>query len=192
MRSSPSPNQRFAGAVACAMALGVILYINTLHGPFMGDDAVEIQQNPGVHRLSGIPHQLVSGFTGAGTGGNYLYRPLTSIMSTVLWVLGGGRPEAFHLWNILIHSLCAGLVVVLLARLGAEAPAALIAGAFFAAHPIHTEAVARLSGHAETMACALVLIAWIAHLRARWLLAAGAFGVGLLAKESAIVFPALA
>ena len=43
---------------------------------------------------------------------------------------------------------------------------ACIAALLFAAHPIHTEAVAGIVGHAELLSCALALLALLAYMSA--------------------------
>ena len=49
--------------------------------------------------------------------------------------------------------------------LGAPAGAAAVAGALFAAHPVHVEAVASIVGRAELMACGLLLLSALAYAR---------------------------
>src|SRR5205085_6497923 len=65
---------------------------------------------------------------------------------------------------------------------------AFAAALLFAVHPIHTEAVASVSGRAELLACAFLLTAWILHLRDHQISALICFVLALLSKESAVVF----
>ena len=170
---------------------GGAAYFNTLSGPFLGDDVVEIQENPRVHSLAGIPALFLSEFTGSDAAGAYLYRPLAATVTTLNWNLGGGSSAIFHAWNILIHATCSGLVFLLALDLGAGRPAALLGGLMFGVHPIHTEAVAWISGHSEMMTAAFVLSAWLAHRSGRPPVAACLLALALLSKESAVVFPAV-
>src|SRR5437762_2792653 len=67
---------------------------------------------------------------------------------------------------------------------------ALAAGALFALHPLHTEAVAGLVGRADVLATLLGALAWWLHRRrvpAATLLAPLCLGGALLAKESAVL-----
>ena len=67
-------------------------------------------------------------------------------------------------------------------------------------HPLHTEAVANISGRGELLAAGGVLAAWLCHRRAwdepagrkRWVVGAGAFYLlALLSKEHAVLAPLL-
>jgi Flp pilus assembly protein TadD len=130
------------------------------------------------------------------------YRPLTMLSFAANRRLGASA-TGFHLVNVLLHALVSVLAfeiarVVLRSTLGAAA-----AGALFAVHPIHTEAVTSLVGRAELLAALFVLLCLLALVRAGqdglprgrralWLGASlGAFAAGLLCKESALMAIAL-
>ncbi|MBI3449259.1 MAG: tetratricopeptide repeat protein [Acidobacteria bacterium] len=172
------------------MALAV--YSNALPGPFVYDDIVEIRDNPRVHSVAGIPSLFTSDFWGGGEGHNPLYRPLTATMTTLVYAAGGGRAMPFHAVNIVLHALASALAFLLLKRLTSSDGAALAGALLFAIHPVHTEAVAWISGDGEILAALLVMAAWIAHAGRRTSLAAAALALALLSKEGAAVFPALA
>jgi len=178
------------GAAASAL-LAILLYLNTLYGPYLSDSVVEIRDNDRVHSLSNIPSLLVTDFWAAGYGSNPLYRPLTAVVTTVVYVAGGGRPEFFHAWNLILHASASALVAMLAVALGLGGPAALIAGALFAAHPVHTEAVGWISGQSDLLAAACLLAAWLAHIRRRFLVALLCCLLALFSKESAVIFPGL-
>ncbi len=171
-----------------AAVLALVVYAGALGGPFLYDDVVEIQENPRVHSLSRIPDLLTTDFWNAGKGRNPLYRPLTAVVMTTTWVLGGGSPFFHHLVNVLLHAAASALVVAVVHALTRRAAASLITGLLFAAHPVHSEAVAWISGLAEPLSCVFVLGAWLAHARGRFGLAAALLAPGLLAKEGAVVF----
>src|SRR5262249_10246556 len=63
-----------------------------------------------------------------------------------------------------------------------------VAALIFAVHPLHTEAVASVSGRSEVLAMGLVLAAWLLHLADRSVLTLVSFILALLAKESALAF----
>jgi tetratricopeptide (TPR) repeat protein len=65
---------------------------------------------------------------------------------------------------------------------------AFAAALLFAVHPIHTEAVAWVSGRSELLAACFVFAAWLLHLQNRAVWAAICFMLALLSKESAVVF----
>lgn len=79
--------------------------------------------------------------------------------------LGGLRPFGYHLGNTLLH----GVVTLLFAHvarllLRRSVPTA-VAGLLFAAHPIHTEAVAGVVGRADILACLFFLLAFLCYMR---------------------------
>lgn len=167
------------------------MYLNTLPGPFLGDSVAEIRDNVRVHSLRNIPSLLVTDFWAAGIGSNPLYRPLTAAVTTVVYVAGSGRPVLFHAWNLILHASASALVAMLAVALGLGGPASLIAGALFASHPVHTEAVGWISGQSDLLASACLLSAWLAHIKRRFLVAILCFLLALFSKESAVIFPGL-
>lgn len=195
-------------AVAAAAVVALVCYLNTFSNQFVFDDIDVITANPLVRTA---PPDVRAIFTThywhhlTPTGD--LYRPLVILSYAINHAIGGMNPGGFHAVNLLLHALCAGLVVILGARLGLSVPGALAAGVLFAAHPIHTEAVAGLVGRAELMAAGAVLAAWIVHLGPagivrtaevwrttgvrRTAAIAALLLAGLLSKENAIVLPGL-
>jgi len=72
--------------------------------------------------------------------------------------LGGGRAWVFHFANILLHACVCGLVVLLLGRILRDRPSAVFGGLLFAAHPVHVEAVAFVSGRTDLWAAVFVFL----------------------------------
>lgn len=136
--------------------------------------------------------------TDSGSHGSW--RPLCVLSFRLNYLIGGGfAPWGFHLVNNLLHCVATALVVRVARTLLASVWAVLAAGALFAAHPIHTEAVAGVVGRADVAACVCYLLTYLSYLRhMRWResgdprqwLALGATlilaAAGLLCKETAI------
>src|SRR5262245_13089589 len=147
--------------------------------------------------LDGLGRILTSHYWQHVTPAGNLYRPLTMASYWLNHAIAGTDPFGYHLINVLLHALCCGLVASLAVRLGMTSGQGLAAGCLFAAHPIHTEAVAGVVGRAELLAAAAVLAAAVAHLSSQRCSAmrAAVIGVimmaGLLSKENTIVLPAL-
>jgi tetratricopeptide (TPR) repeat protein len=126
-----------------------------------------------------------------------LYRPVTLVSFAIDWALTGGSFAWMHAVNALLHAAAATLVALLVWRLRGGAVAAACAGAVFAVHPIHVEAVANLVGRAEILATLAVLLACHLHLSRgvaaplRWAGIAVLYVIGLGAKEIAVSLPAL-
>jgi len=84
-------------------------------------------------------------------------------------------------------------------RLFHDAAIATVAAVLFAVHPIHSEAVAGIVGRGEILAAGFMVLGLLALAPGggppgtkRALLAAAAFFMGLLAKETAVCYPAVA
>src|SRR5207247_697512 len=133
-----------------------------------------------------------------GFPGNY-YRPLFLLWFLLNYTLFDGWPPGWHLTSVLLHAL-ASLLVWLTARRLVGPSAALIAGAVFALHPIHVEAVAWVSGVTEPLLAVCLLGSFWSHLHSveggadsgRWrALSLLAYALALSSKETAVVLPLL-
>ncbi len=139
--------------------------ITSLRNGFAYDDIPIIATNERVHHLA-------SWWSFFGTSywppqyGESLYRPMSMLAYALEWALGNGSPMLFHAVSIALFILLAILVLMLLREL-LDGRAALVGGVLFAAHPIHTEAVANVVGQAELLAAIGVVGATIVYLRAR-------------------------
>ncbi len=178
---------------ATLFALAFFVYANSLRNDFNFDDVTLIKNNPHV-RLTNLPRLLASNYW-ANTPyekGVLLYRPLpmaTFALDRALW---GENPGGFHLTNVLINAVNAGLVLLLLAALFEErvSLAALSSCALlFALHPVHTEAVNMVVGRTELLAAMFGLLTFLCYVRRRSVSAFVLFFMALLCKESAITIP---
>lgn len=173
-----------------AVALvALLVYANALGNGFALDDGGVIRQNPLVTQPSGIWRAFANPYWPTSLGGGQ-YRPLGIASFSLDWWLSGGSATWMHAVNMLLHAAAAVLVWLLAAELLAPA-GALAAGLLFAVHPVHVEAVANTVGRLEPMAAIFVLGALLAH-RRRSTWSVLLFALGMLAKENAAVFPALA
>ena len=194
---------------------GVLLYANTLGHEFAQDDAIVLYDNAFVQEgLAGIPEifqydTFYGFFQEAGkaklvAGGRY--RPFTLAMFALEVQLFGINPFIGHLVNALLNGLLGLLIYHLFLRLldPKKRPAlaffiALGTALIFVAHPIHTEAVANIKGRDEIMALlgslGALYFSLLAVQRSKislHLLSGLIFLVGLLSKENAITFLAVA
>lgn len=187
--------------LACSL-LALLLYLPTLGHDFVFDDRGVIEANPLMHDIRDLPRLLVTPYWNAPQHSRTLYRPLTSVSFALDRAVAGLRPAWFHAVNALLHALATLLVTLLALELLPGRPAgAAVAGALFAVHPVHVEAVAGIVGRAEILAAIGVVSAVVCHRRAlgarpgragAWAAAAWASTLcGVLSKESAIVAPAI-
>ena len=156
----------------------------------------------GIFSIESIQSILKYDYWSATMASN-LYRPLTTLS---FWFensfLGyGDTPLGYQVTNALLHWGNAMLVFVLGRRLGVGPLLTLAAALLYALHPVCVEAVANIVGRSDLIATMAVLGGLVAYLsaldlpagrRGRRIALAGLIGfVGMTAKESAIVLPAL-
>ncbi len=191
-----------------------LLYSNTITHEYTQDDAIVIYDNMfTTEGIEGIPGILkydtffgffkVEGKSALVAGGRY--RPLTLLMFALEVELFGPKPFIGHLMNIAWFGLCCVVLYLLLLKILQAAKGntfayfvALGAALLFAAHPVHTEAVANIKGRDEIITLLGSLSALYFSIRAfqekknLWNLLAGLlFFLALLAKENAITFLAI-
>lgn len=192
-------------ALGLLALLSAIAFANTFRNDFVYDDLYVILENRLIKQLDQLPTLFTTDYW-AGTQKegepprDLLYRPLVMVSYALNYAVGGANPFGYHLVNLLLHLAASFLVYTLARQLDCSWSAALVAAALFAVHPLHTEAVTYIVGRAELLMALGVLLAltWYiqggapAHLHPRYALAAlGAFTIGLLSKEQAMVLPLL-
>lgn len=193
--------------------LAVVAYANTLSAGFVWDDASSILLHQHVKDLSKLPALFTEDqHAFAGGQGNF-YRPLLSVTFAIDYAIArigqapvpptevpaDLNPFVFHLSSTLWHAAAAMILLAYFRRLGAPLAVYLPAALIFAVHPLHTEAVAYVSGRADSMAAVFVFAAlyfstWRAPDRSPrigLILMLLCFIAGLLSKEAGFVFPVL-
>ncbi|MCC6763818.1 MAG: tetratricopeptide repeat protein [Deltaproteobacteria bacterium] len=197
-RAARGPRVPWAWIAAVAgVALGV--YANTIGGILLYDDVNAIRDNAFVRDADVAGILTRPSWWADGRGG--LWRPLTTLTFAADHGLWGLVPVGYHVVNVVAHALVSALVLVVFARVTMAPRTAFAAALLFAAHPIHTEAVANVVGRAELLAAAGFFLAWRAWLAADaaaagraapWLIVtAGAYFLAMCAKENAIALPAV-
>jgi tetratricopeptide (TPR) repeat protein len=179
---------------AAAALIAVALYANSLPNGFTYDDVTVVVRNEAARDPTDLRRIFLASSWSSNADQTIAFRPLTTWTFAVDHALFGDRPLGYHAVNVLGHAAVSALVAAVAGAAGATAGAATLAGALFAAHPIHTEAVANLVGRAEILAAGLGLLAILLRRRAsavRSGLAVVAYGLALLAKEHALAFLAL-
>jgi tetratricopeptide (TPR) repeat protein len=113
--------------------------------------------------------QLLAAKQGLGGAAAEGFRPFAAFLYHLEYNLSYGTPQLSHLVSILLHALATWFFYWLAIRVGARPGVAFAAAVLFAAHPVHAEAVAYISGRPDLLATVLSLGA---------LLLVGAGGVG--------------
>lgn len=173
-----------------------LAYSGTYDNAFLYDDLYLVKENSYLrdwHSLGAIFHNYVN--TGALRSGHF-YRPLQNVLYLIVYQIAGPSLLGFHLLNISLHAANACLVYALGMRLNFKRGPVFLASLIWALHPIQTEAVTYVSGTADTLYsffCLLGVIVLLPDFTPRKIFGAAAlFILGLLSKETAIIFPLLA
>lgn len=126
-----------------------LLYANSLNNAFVSDDLPGILSNPDISK-----------------GYKFLLEP-NSLLNSFTYLIGKYNVILYHLINIALHSLNTILVFIFL-RLFFGVNAAFLGSCLFAAHPIHTEAVAWPSGKPYIILSLFILSAYLLYYRASY------------------------
>jgi Tfp pilus assembly protein PilF len=191
--------------VRLVLVMGLlILVVAVIYGPslrngFVHDDEGQIVQNPFVQDLQYTTRAFTSCIwevqLGTCQGTTSYYRPLQTLSYIISWTVAS-QPSFFHLVNLLYYL---GLAVVVWLFLRIMLPNTLSSGVAFLlwlVHPTHTEAVMWIASVPELLYSLLVVAALLIHVRqSKWQyraeVVAGLFFLALLAKETAIMLPAV-
>ncbi len=96
---------------------------------------------------------------GAGGVGAEGFRLLASFFYRAEWAMGFGTPLIAHLTGIALHGIATWLFFRLAVHVGAGPRIAFASALLFAAHPVHVEAVAYVSGRPDLLATVFALAA---------------------------------
>ncbi|MBX7255014.1 MAG: tetratricopeptide repeat protein [Candidatus Hydrogenedentes bacterium] len=200
-------------AVATIGLAGVLCYVNTFPGEFVWDDVSSVLIHKHVQDPSKFTQLFMEDQHAFGRGQGNFYRPLVSVSFMVDYLLS--RPPGaesamgpngpvistfvFHLTNMLWHMAAALLFFAVLVRLDAPRFVQLAAPLLYVCHPLHTEAVAYISGRADPMSAAFMFAALLFALQndrskrriASTVLSCLCFALAVISKESALILPAL-
>jgi len=189
-------------AAALPILVTFVVFAGTLACQFVFDDIPQILENPFIANAH-FWHKIFSGsvwsFRGAAEHDNF-YRPLQFLVYWLLYRTGGPNPAVFHLFQLLLCAVTAGLVYSLGRELFSDRLAALAGALLWALHPQHIETVAWVSALPDAGAAAFSVWGFLLFLRAErasksrmtaYALAALAYLPALFFKESALSFPLL-
>ncbi len=155
----------------------VAAYLPVWHAGFIWDDDAHLTENPCIVGPLGFKEIWT---TAAAT-----YYPL---VLTTFWLehaVWGFAPLPYHLVNVLVHSACAILLWVVLARL--RVPGAWLGAALWALHPVNVESVAWVTELKNTQSCLFYLLTILLFLH--WLEAkrTASYSLALLCAMAAIL-----
>jgi len=165
-------------------------------GGWVFDDHVLLERNSDLKKsdvwVQSFQRDYYSSSEVLGNAG--YYRPIPVLLNAMDMRVWQDPPRGAHLTNLLLHVLASLLLPLALMAIGASALTAWATALVFAAHPVHAESVAFVSGRVDVLAA---LFVWAA------MACAGRRGIGatvglgaatllaFLSKEIAFVLPLL-
>lgn len=165
-RPAPRPARQWPAAVAL-IAMTLLAYWPALSAGYVWDDDDHVTQTP----IQRTPTALKWVWTRLGTTPQYY--PLTHTTFWLEYQLWGTNPAGYHADNVLLQAANALLLWRVL--VGLEIPAAWLAAAIFAIHPVQVESVAWITERKNLLSTFFYLLAMRWGLRA-WRLVPGAPG----------------
>lgn len=202
-------------SVAALILIGGFIYAFNLPNGLFWDDEDWIINNNFVHAISWdnikfwFTHNTLAGI---GLKSNY-YRPFLFFTFAFNYILAGAKPLVYHLTSNAIHVFNAVLVFWLIRQIFQRKLLAFLTAVFFLAHPLQTEAVTYISGRGDMLVTMFMLLALLLFYKSevihkkgltftesypqkRFNLYRGLSLIfvilGLLSRETGIVFPLLA
>ncbi len=150
--------------VAALGALGLAAAVAAAYAPavacgFIWDDDSYLTANPVLRSLDGLRRIWLE------PGATPQYYPMVHTSYWLEFRLWGFAPAGYHAVNVALHALCAVLAWRVLLALDVPAPAAWLAGAVFAVHPVHVESVAWITERKNVLSGVGYLAALLVYLR---------------------------
>lgn len=188
--------------VALIFMLGFIVYFNSFKNDFVWDDIHLIKQNIYIKDWSGIK-DIFTSHIGAGSNTKYYsYRPLQMFTYMMDYFLWGLDAKGYHITNTLIHITVSILLFFIIFFIIDSTQISFIVSLIYLAHPVHTEAVTYISGRADPLVSAFLLLMiifqhnyWINTEKYKKIVCYSlliiSFLLSLLSKELAITSPFL-
>jgi hypothetical protein len=184
--------------VGAVVAVALAACVAGMSNELAQDDIYLIQDNGIVHSLANVVAIFRSPFWPPPFNPD-LYRPLTSLLLAVEYLIGAGDPLIFRIVSYGLYAAVSANVF-LLARTLIPWQYALAAALLFAAHPVHVEATALGVSQSELAVALIALVMVRRYLAARttgaptardWLVIAALYAAACLFKEQGFILPAL-
>jgi len=136
----------------------ILVYGNSLHSPFIWDDAYLITENHFIESSKYIfeifKHQLYYSTAGASN----FYRPLQTLFLMLDYTLWQKNPFGYHLTSIIFHILCAFLAFILIKYIFKDKVVAFLVALLFLVHPANSIVVNYISSRADSQVTLFILL----------------------------------
>lgn len=170
-----------------------LVYFNSFGNGFVWDDLNNIVNNDSLNGPLGFAEIFLN------PAAQIFYRPIPYLTIWLDWFFWKENPLGYHLTNFAFHLACVSLIFLLCQRLTQSRRVSLVSALIFAVHPVHTEAVAYISGRSDVSCGFFIFLSFWFYLdflnslekRKSLYLCAALFSylVALFSKEVALMFP---
>ncbi|MFZ1915934.1 MAG: tetratricopeptide repeat protein [Terriglobales bacterium] len=171
-----------------------LVYLPALRYSLVYDDVEQIVQNPRLTAWTYVPGYFTTHLWAHVPRTIQYYRPVFLLWLRLTYVLLGPPREIWHLGSILMHLVAIVSVFTLLRRLTGEDKAATLGAAFFALHPVQTEAVAWVSSVSEPLLTIFLVLSVYFYVARKGKVSAVSLllaTLAMLTKEAGLVAPVL-
>lgn len=194
---------KYAVSLAFIVLLGFAVYSSSFGGEFIWDDIAFVRDNELIKSWANAGKIFTvdsakSLAPGGGAVRYNFYRPLhiLSLMADYsLWKL---NTFGYHLTNVIFHVLAAIALFWLVMIIFKDRLLASLTACLFVVHPVHTEAVAFISGRADPMSLAFLLFAFVFYIKCQktgspafMIPAIVAYALAILSRETSAILPVL-
>ncbi|MDY6905807.1 MAG: tetratricopeptide repeat protein [Thermodesulfobacteriota bacterium] len=159
-----------AAALITALAIaviGILVYANTFHAPFLFDDHINIIDNPRI-RMTALS------FSGIATAAKNesRHRPLPNVSFAFNYFFHQYDTSGYHIINLIIHLTTAFLIFLVarhtLQQLNQDSTmTAALAAVLWLTNPIHTQSVTYIVQRMTSMAAMFYMLSLLLYIKAR-------------------------
>ena len=179
-------------------------YASIFPGGFHYDDYHSIRNNSWLVSPENIPKFFGNPIYFSAAPRAAMYRPLLLVTYAINYQIYGWRPWGWHITNLLMHLINSVMVLLIVYFTFRRERLAWIAAALYAFHPIAAENVNYINCRSSIMCTGFMLAGLIAIYKLMqpeaksgkkilWIFLANLFFIlGMLSKDSAVVFPGMA
>jgi len=174
--------------------LSIFIYCNSLNGGFTYDDMRTVVENTYLDSFDTIIDIFTTMSFWGSNSASRAYRPITTFFYLCINVIFGKNPFWFHLCNVFINAINVVLLFSFLNKFISR-HISFASALLFCLHPIHTEAVANITGLAELLSTMFFFLSFGFLMQCKekisWhiLPSAPFLFLGLLSKENVAVLP---
>jgi tetratricopeptide (TPR) repeat protein len=186
---NPAARENLFWAIGIALVT-FLAYLPALHGTFLWDDSVMVQDNLMLRSAQGLRD-----FWATTKAVDPL--PVTMTALWLQWQCWGSHTFGYHVAGVCLHIIAALLLWRALVILTGKPRPAWIAAAVFALHPVAVASVAWISEQKNTLSIVFYLLSIIFFLREakgspiRYSLSLVFFALALLGKGSVVMLPVI-